>query len=109
MSDLTEKFRESLDARVDEILDACTSCGACAAVCPTPSVADIDASDPGALAGGVLDILRGEVGPDASEEWARTCCGSGFCLTVCEHGINPRFMLNMARRARPPARPRSRK
>jgi len=99
MSDLTEKFRESLDARVDEILDACTSCGACAAVCPTPSVADIDASDPGALAGGVLDILRGEVGPDASEEWARTCCGSGFCLTVCEHGINPRFMLNMARRA----------
>lgn len=99
MVDLTEKFRESLDARVDEILDACTSCGACAAVCPTPAVGGIDASDPGALAAGVLDILRGEKGPDASEEWARTCCGSGFCLTVCEHGINPRFMLNMARRA----------
>lgn len=99
MSDLTEKFRESLDARVEEILDACTSCGACAAVCPTPAVAGIDASDPGALAGGVLDVLRGGKGPEASEEWARTCCGSGFCLTVCEHGINPRFMLNMARRA----------
>ena len=99
MADLTERFRESLDARVDEILDACTSCGACAAVCPTPAIAGIDATDPGALAGGVLDVLRGETGPEASAEWARTCCGSGFCLTVCEHGINPRFMLNMARRA----------
>jgi heterodisulfide reductase subunit D len=99
MSDLAGKFLESLDGRVDEIIDACTACGACAAVCPTPQVAGIDASDPKALAAGVLDVLRGEAGPEASEEWARTCCGTGLCLTVCEHGINPRFMLNMARRA----------
>ena len=99
MTGLAEKFLESLDGRVDEILDACTACGACAAVCPTPGVAGIDASDPKALAGGVLDVLRGGAGPAGSEEWARACCGSGFCLTVCEHGINPRFMLNMARRA----------
>ncbi len=99
MTDLVEKFRTSLDERVADILDACTSCGACAAVCPTPRVAGIDASDAQALAGGVLDILRGVRGPEDSEEWARTCCGSGFCLSVCEHGINPRFMLGMARRA----------
>ena len=99
MTDRAEKFLESLEARVDGILDACTACGACAAVCPTPGVAGIDASDPKALAAGVLDVLRGEVGPADSEAWAGACCGSGFCLTVCEHGINPRFMLNMARRA----------
>lgn len=97
--DLAEKFLVSLDARVDSIIDACTACGACAAVCPTPGIAGIDASRPERLAAGVLDVLRGGAGPIDSEEWARTCCGSGFCLTVCEHGINPRFMLNLARRA----------
>ncbi len=99
MVDVAERLRISLDERVAGILDACTSCGACAAVCPTPRVAGIDASHPEALAGGVLDVLRHGTGPAESEEWARTCCGSGFCLTVCEHGINPRFMLGMARRA----------
>ena len=51
------------------------------------------------LTSGVRDILRNGSGPDASEQWARDCCGSAFCLDVCEHGINPRFMLAMARRA----------
>ena len=98
MADAAEQFLASLDSRVDEILNACTACGACAAVCPTPNVAGIDASDPQALAAGVLDVLRGDTGPENSEQWATLCCGSGFCLTVCEHGINPRFMLTMARR-----------
>ncbi|MDA9975301.1 (Fe-S)-binding protein [Alphaproteobacteria bacterium] len=99
MAVLAEKFLNSLDTRVDEIIDACTACGACVAVCPTPGVVGLDASNPQALATGILDVLRYGAGPENSEEWARTCCGSGFCLTVCEHGINPRFMLNMARRA----------
>lgn len=92
-------FLSSLDARVDAILNACTRCGRCAAVCPMPGPAGIDAGDPEAVAAGVLEILRGGRGPDASERWATACAGSGACLSACEHGINPRFMLAMARRA----------
>jgi len=47
----------------------------------------------------VRHILRGEAASEASKAWARTCCSSGKCLSACEHGINPRFMLTMARRA----------
>jgi ferredoxin len=38
---------QSPDRRVDTILDACTKCGACVGVCPTPGIDDgIDAADP---------------------------------------------------------------
>ena len=90
---------QSLDRRVDDILDACTKCGACVSVCPTPGIDGIEATDPKQITSGVLDILRGGAGPENAVQWAEGCCGSGFCLSVCEHGINPRFMLNMARRA----------
>ncbi len=98
MSDRSDAFIASLDARVEAIADACTACGACAAVCPTPAIAGIDNSQPESLTSGVRDILRSGAGPEDAETWARTCCGSGHCLTVCPEGINPRFMLTMARR-----------
>jgi Fe-S oxidoreductase len=46
----------------------------------------------------VLDILRG--GGDAASRgahWASACTGSGRCLSVCDDGINPRFMLAATR------------
>ena len=99
MQSRTDAFIGSLDQRIDAIADACTACGACARACPTLAVAGIDAQEPEALTAGIRDILRGHQAADASEQWARVCCGTGNCLSVCEHGINPRFMLNMARRA----------
>jgi heterodisulfide reductase subunit D len=99
MQKRVDTFITSLDARVEEIANACTACGACASVCPTLAVAGIEASDPEALTAGVRDILRGNDAPEAAKSWARTCCSSGQCLTVCDYGINPRFMLTMARRA----------
>ncbi len=94
---LTE-FERTLDGRVAGILDACTACGACVEICPTPGIAGIEAASE-TVATGVVDILRtGHGGADA-ETWASVCCGTGNCLSVCEHGINPRFMLLMARRA----------
>ena len=104
MSPNPSDILQSLDRRVDDILDACTACGSCVSVCPTPGIDGIDATDPEQITSGVLDILRGgpggrEPGPENARQWAEGCCGSGFCLSVCEHGINPRFMLNMARRA----------
>jgi len=98
MPSTVDKILESLDTRVDHIIDACTACGKCVEVCPTPALVGIGDTAPETIAAGVLDVLRGEEGPEVSQKWASVCCGSGHCLTVCEHGINPRFMLNMARR-----------
>jgi len=89
----------ALDQRVEGIIDACSACGACVSVCPTPGINAMAAPDPQQITAGVLDILRNGPGPENAVQWAEGCCGSGFCLNVCEHGINPRFMLNMARRA----------
>lgn len=104
-ADKTE-FEASLDQRVTGIIDACTRCGACVEVCPTPAIAGLEAA-PADIAAGVIEILRGgaarsdvhsDTHPD-SGTWSEVCCGSGFCIAACEHGINPRFMLAMARRA----------
>ncbi len=100
-ADRTMSFAEALDARVAaEVLDACTACtacGACVEVCPMPGPAGLDAGSSEAIADGVLDLLRGGEGTEASETWAQVCTGSGYCISVCEHGVNPRFMLAMAR------------
>src|SRR5208282_4799054 len=92
-------FEIALDLRVAEVLERCTSCGDCVKVCPMPAVAGIDAGDPQAIAGGVLSILRGTEHPDSAARWATVCSGSGHCIPACQHGVNPRFMLAMARLA----------
>ncbi len=99
MTDRVDAFIRDLDERVDAIADACVACGACARACPTIAVAGIDGSNPEALTAGVREILRGGTVESNSSTWAQSCCGSGHCLSACEHGINPRFMLTMARRA----------
>jgi Fe-S oxidoreductase len=88
---------EALDSRVADILARCTRCGACAEVCPMPEPAGLDTA-PADLAGGILTVLRG--GTDAAaERWAAVCSGSGHCIPACQHGINPRLMLTLARLA----------
>src|ERR1700744_6438101 len=90
-------FEQALDLRVAEVLERCTWWGACVEVCPMPQAAGIDASDPQAIAGGVLQILRGTHEPAASARWASVCSGSGHCIPACQHGVNPRLMLALAR------------
>lgn len=41
-----------------------------------------------------LDILANDGG---SSVWADACTGSGFCIAACGEGINPRFLLALAR------------
>lgn len=105
MSELASAIIETMDSRTAAILDACTACGACVTACPTPALTGVEPGDGTAVAAGVLDILKGGSGPADAETWAGACCGSGHCLDVCEHGINPRFMLTMARRAMSAAAP----
>jgi len=92
-------FEPALQVRTQQVLQNCTACGRCVEVCPMPGPAGLDAADAPGIAAGVLAILRGEVPPEASARWASVCSGSGHCIPACPHGVNPRFMLTMARLA----------
>ena len=98
MTDHANAFIASIDARVSDILDRCTRCGKCVEVCPTAAPAGIDTSEPATIVGDVLDILRGGGDPASrGARWANACTGSGHCLSACDDGINPRFMLAATR------------
>ncbi len=95
MSDLS--FEAALSARVDEMVDACTRCGKCVEACPSVRPAGIADAAPADVINGILDILRDRQGAEASRKWAQACTLSGECITACDEGVNPRFLLGMAR------------
>jgi heterodisulfide reductase subunit D len=95
----TAGFEEALSSRVDDMLDACTKCGKCFEVCPIAEPAGLGGADPKAVVSGVLDILRFGKGSEESEKWAKACMASGECIKACDYGVNPRFLLTMARLA----------
>ncbi len=90
-------FEAALQTRVDEMVDACTRCGKCVEACPSVKPAGIADAPPKDVIGGILDILRDGHGPDTSRKWAQACTLSGECITACDEGVNPRFLLAMAR------------
>src|SRR5687767_9276380 len=90
-------FEEALTGRIGDMLDACTKCGACFKACPIAAPAGLGEADPVAVVSGVLDILRLGKGPAESEKWAKACMASGECIKACDYGVNPRFLLTMAR------------
>ncbi len=91
-----QTFESALSARIAEMTDACTRCGKCVEVCPVTGPGGVKA-EPIAVISGIIDILRTGEGPEASRKWARSCVLTGACIKACNYGINPRFMLNMAR------------
>ena len=90
-------FESALFARTAGMAAACTRCGKCVEVCPVTGPAGAGDVAPQAVIAGVLDIVRGGDGPDASKAWAKGCALTGDCITACPEGINPRFVLAMAR------------
>lgn len=95
MNDMT--FETALSGRVEEMLDACTRCGKCVEACPSVAPAGIVDASPQDIISGVLDIVRTGEGPEASRKWATSCLLSGDCIKACDDGVNPRFLLAMAR------------
>jgi Fe-S oxidoreductase len=95
MNDMT--FEAALGSRVDDMLAACTKCGKCVEACPSVEPAGIAGASPEALIAGILDIVRTGEGPEASRTWAASCMLSGDCIKACNYGVNPRFLLAMAR------------
>jgi len=90
-------FEDALQTRIDEMVDACTRCGKCVEACPSVKPAGLADAAPAEVIGGILDILRDGHGGDASRKWAQACTLSGECIKACDEGVNPRFLLAMAR------------
>ncbi len=101
-------FEAALAARTDEMLNACTKCGKCVEICPVTAPAGVGDATPTAVISGVLDIVRFGDGPQVSKAWAKGCALTGDCIAACPEGVNPRFLLAMARvkMARQAAEPR---
>jgi heterodisulfide reductase subunit D len=93
---MNETFEIALAGRIDAMLDACTRCGKCVEACPVTGPGGVVA-EPRAVIDGVIDILRHGAGLPAARKWADACVGSGECIKACDYGVNPRFLLNMAR------------
>src|SRR5579862_1060860 len=90
-------FIAAVTARIDDTFDACTRCGKCVEACPMVEPAGLDAANAAVIVEGVLDLLRGGGGTEDASRWAQVCTNSGKCIPACNYGINPRFMVNMAR------------
>src|SRR5512143_361379 len=90
-------FESALTARTAEMVDACTRCGKCVEICPMAKPAGVGNAAPESVIAGVLDIVRTGDGPAASKAWAKGCALTGDCIAACDDGVNPRFLLAMAR------------
>lgn len=93
------ELSDALAHRTDELFDRCTQCGHCFDVCPMTAPAGIADANATATVGGVLDLIRGAETTSAAERWATVCSGSGSCIPACGEGVNPRFMLSLAKLA----------
>lgn len=92
-------FAAALETRAEGVLDACTACGKCFEVCPMTAPAGLGDHAGGEVTAAVRALIAGEMGSAAAERWASVCSGSGFCIPACPEGVNPRFMLTLARLA----------
>jgi heterodisulfide reductase subunit D len=97
---MAETFETALQARVDQMVDACTRCGKCVEACPVTGPAGLEAEardNPAGVITGILDILRHGEGTEAARDWASGCVFSGECIRACDYGVNPRFLVYMAK------------
>jgi heterodisulfide reductase subunit D len=96
-------IEDALKSRAADMIAACTRCGKCVEACPVTTPAGV-AAPPVEVISGVIDILQGGDGqtgpiPEASRRWAAACAQTGDCIKACNYGVNPRFLLTMARLA----------
>jgi heterodisulfide reductase subunit D len=94
---VTAGLLDTFRARGEAIAEACTRCGDCFRACPMTEPAGIGEADPSATATAIVDLITGGDGNEAAVRWTEACSGSGYCIPACKHGINPRFMVQLAR------------
>ena len=91
--DYLDLFRQ----RGDDIADACTRCGDCFRACPMTEPGGIADANPAETTAAIVDLITGGAGNEDAIRWGEICSGSGNCIPACTHGINPRFMVQLAR------------
>ena len=94
--EMSESFETALQDRVGTMLDACTLCGKCVQVCPVATPGGVTA-EPKAVIEGIINILRLGQGNESARAWANACVMTGECVRACNYGVNPRFLLAVAR------------
>ena len=87
----------ALGSRVDEMLDACTRCGKCVEACPSVAPPVSRTQVPPTSSAVSLTSCARVTGPRRHARWASACMRSGECIKACDYGVNPRFLLTMAR------------
>jgi heterodisulfide reductase subunit D len=97
MGDAAAEYLNEFRARGEAIADACTRCGDCFRACPMVEPAGIGMADPVETTAAIVDLIIGGPGNDDAVRWASVCSGSGNCIPACTHGVNPRFMVQLAR------------
>lgn len=93
---MTISFEAALTDRVEAMLDACTRCGKCVEACPVTDASGVHAP-PVEVIEGIIGILHDGPASDAARQWASSCVLTGECISACDYGVNPRFLLSMAR------------
>src|SRR5437588_8848888 len=93
----TAGFLDTFRAGGAVIAEACTRCGDCFRACPMVAPAGLAMADASETAGAIVDLITGGEGNEAAVRWGEVCSGSGNCIPACQHGINPRFMVQLAR------------
>lgn len=99
MADRGETYLAGAEARVADMSEACTRCGACFEACPMPGPAGIGGADGPAAVAGLLGLLAGAEAPAVTAAWTAACCGSGYCRDACPEGIDVRFLQRMGKLA----------
>ena len=94
---MTDSFSDRLKRRQAELVEKCTQCGDCFKVCPMTEPAGLQDSDPALVTNGIIEFLTKNRTLLEAKRWAEVCSGSGTCIPVCQHGVNPRFMLSLVR------------
>ena len=97
MPDAAAEYLNEFRARGEAIADACTRCGDCFRACPMVEPAGIGAADPVETTAAIVDLVTGGPGNEDAARWASVCSGSGNCIPACNYGVNPRFMVQLAR------------
>jgi len=90
-------FLEDFRAQGAAIADACVRCGDCFRACPMVPPAGLGAADAEDTTAGIVDLITGGSGTADAVRWASVCSGSGNCIPACQHGVNPRLMVQLAR------------
>ncbi len=94
---LAAGYLDEFRARGEAIADACTRCGECFRACPMVEPARLGDADAGQTTAAIVDLITGGAGNQEAIRWASVCSGSGNCIPACDYGINPRFMVQLAR------------